>query len=201
MKEIFILRHGETECNRNRIVQGSGVDSELNETGIVQSKKFFSKYKSIPFDLHIHSNLIRTKQTISLFLNPSIPCLVDDRIREISWGEHEGKGDEPELMQKYYRVIRSWQGGIYTDKALDGESAIDLSNRLNPFIKDLKNLTFSKALICTHGRTLRAMICIFKNWPLSRMEEIEHTNTGLYHLILDENDWKIIIENDLAHLE
>ncbi|HYG15236.1 MAG TPA: histidine phosphatase family protein, partial [Bacteroidia bacterium] len=40
-KTIYLVRHGETEFNRMGIVQGSGVDSELNETGRKQADLFF----------------------------------------------------------------------------------------------------------------------------------------------------------------
>ena len=34
MKKIYIIRHGETDFNRMNIVQGNGVDTDLNETGL-----------------------------------------------------------------------------------------------------------------------------------------------------------------------
>ena len=44
-KELFILRHGETNQNLNGIVQGSGIDSDLNHSGYAQGAAFFEKYK------------------------------------------------------------------------------------------------------------------------------------------------------------
>ena len=44
MKQLYIIRHGETELNRLGIVQGRGVDASLNETGITQAEAFFQKY-------------------------------------------------------------------------------------------------------------------------------------------------------------
>ena len=41
MKEIYIIRHGETELNRLGIVQGRGVDSDLNDTGRAQAEAFY----------------------------------------------------------------------------------------------------------------------------------------------------------------
>lgn len=201
MKEIYILRHGETHQNLKGIVQGSGIDSDLNENGLLQAQKFYSKYHQVRFDLHIHSNLIRTRQTISHFLCPEINCLIDERIREICWGEHEGKSGEPELMEKYYRIIESWKNGKFDAKPENGESAFELGSRLQLFLNDLQDLNFNRALICTHGRTLRALLCLFKDWPLSRMEEIGHNNTGLYILREEDAKWLFIAENDLSHLE
>lgn len=200
MKEIYILRHGETEQNVQGIVQGSGINSSLNKNGLSQAKEFYQYYSEIDFDLIIVSNLIRTHQTISHFINERIPLIVDDRIREISWGEHEGKASEPELMEKYYKIIHSWQSGDLEVGPKNGESAKQMQDRLILFIKDLENKPFERALICTHGRTLRALICLLKNWPLSRMEEILHSNTGLYHGIFQNHKWNILVENNLTHL-
>ncbi|NOT38036.1 MAG: histidine phosphatase family protein [Saprospiraceae bacterium] len=201
MKEIFILRHGETDHNLKGIVQGSGINSVLNSNGLLQSKLFYDSHSNQNFDIFIHSNLIRTEQTIQHFLQYKTPRIIEERIREISWGEHEGKAGEPELMEKYYKIINAWQKGDYTAKPHNGESAQELGNRLNSFLDDLEKMDFSKALICTHGRTLRAMICLFKKWPLSRMEEVGHNNTGLYILRKNNTEWTVVRENDLTHLE
>ena len=39
-KQLFIVRHGETDFNRQNIVQGSGVDKELNALGRLQAQNF-----------------------------------------------------------------------------------------------------------------------------------------------------------------
>jgi len=65
--KLFLLRHGETEFNKLRIVQGSGVDAPLNETGQYQAQKFFEKYKNVPFEAVYCSSLQRTYQTIKNF--------------------------------------------------------------------------------------------------------------------------------------
>ncbi len=61
-------------------------------------------------------------------------------------------------------------------------------------------MDFNKALICTHGRTMRAMICLLQKIPLSYMEEVKHQNTGLYISCFQQNHWKILQENDSSHL-
>ena len=66
--EIYILRHAETEYNSKGIIQGSEVDSNINTTGILQSDKFYNKYKDIEFDKVFVSNLKRTYQTVKNFV-------------------------------------------------------------------------------------------------------------------------------------
>ncbi|HEX5625168.1 MAG TPA: histidine phosphatase family protein [Saprospiraceae bacterium] len=199
-KTLYIIRHGETEHNRLGIVQGRGVDSELNETGIRQAEAFFRHYRDIPFDRIYCSSQTRSYQTIRLFESTGQEIYRDDRLDEINWGEHEGKAGEPELMSKYHRIIQSWSSGDYHDAPAGGESAHELSLRLWSFIEEIEKADFQTALISTHGRTLRAMICMLKKQPLSLMEQVRHHNTGLYLTTYKHPEWAIQLENDLLHL-
>ena len=53
--------------NLQKIVQGGGIDSDLNETGYLQGQKFFQRYKDIPFEAIYCSGLKRTRQTLKSF--------------------------------------------------------------------------------------------------------------------------------------
>ena len=46
IREIFLVRHGETDFNKAGIVQGRGVNSSINENGQLQAKKFFEHFKN-----------------------------------------------------------------------------------------------------------------------------------------------------------
>lgn len=199
-KLLYIIRHGETDHNRNRIVQGRGVDTSLNEVGRKQAQLFYSKYQHHEFDLLLASSQQRAYQTISAFEKNNLKVNQDHRIDEISWGEHEGKSGGEELMKKYDRIIQSWSLGNYDDKPVGGESANELSLRVNSFLEDLCNQSFNCALISTHGRTLKALICLLKNQPLSLMDTIPHHNTGLYLVRWRFDQFEIMRENDCGHL-
>ena len=67
------MRHGETENNKNGIIQGSEVDSDINEIGDIQALKFYNSYKKICFDKVYVSALKRTYQTVKRFIDDGIP--------------------------------------------------------------------------------------------------------------------------------
>ena len=90
-KKLFIVRHGETDFNKLGIVQGSGVDSPLNETGLEQARMFYEFYVHVPFDKVYISALQRTKQSVQHFLNAQFPHEVLPELNEISWGIYEGQ--------------------------------------------------------------------------------------------------------------
>ncbi len=68
------MRHAETEFNRKGIIQGSEVDSSINNVGDYQAERFYNFYKNINFDKIYVSGLRRTYQTIIRFVNSGIQC-------------------------------------------------------------------------------------------------------------------------------
>ncbi len=44
---VYLARHGETDYNRNRIVQGRGVNSQLNATGRAQAERLGARLSDV----------------------------------------------------------------------------------------------------------------------------------------------------------
>lgn len=199
-KEIYIIRHGQTDFNVRQVVQGRGVNSDLNETGIQQATLFFNAHKEIKFDVVYTSTLKRTWQTVDNFISKEIPHWIRHEIDEIDWGIFEGVEHNPILQKDYYKVIQSWAEGNLSIKIEGGESAQDLADRVSPFIDEIKSSHHQTILICTHGRTLRVMMCLLLGRPISDMDKFLHHNTCLYHVSLVDGKFILRKENDLSHL-
>lgn len=200
-KLIYLIRHGETEFNRLGIVQGSGVDAPLNETGHWQAQAFFQKYRHIPFELVLTSHLQRTHQTVQPFLDLGMKWEKTSLINEIGWGMHEGKISTPATHSEYKSVVNDWSAGNYHAKIEGGESALELQIRLERFIHHLAKRAEERILVCSHGRAMRGLICLMKGLPIRQMEEFKHSNTGLYLLRHDGNEFAALIENDNTHVK
>jgi phosphoserine phosphatase len=199
-KNIYIIRHGETAFNKLGIVQGSGVDTDLNDTGRAQAAAFYQQYENVDFQLVITSLLKRTAQTVQPFLERGVPQLATALINEINWGAHEGKKSSPESRENYRATVTRWKSGDYTAHTTDGESAEHLAQRLTEFLALVKSRPEQIILVATHGRTLRALICLLKNEPLLNMDKYDHFNTGLVLAHLDDDVFSVSIENDISHL-
>jgi broad specificity phosphatase PhoE len=199
-KQVYLIRHGETELNKQRIVQGSGIDAPLNERGRAQAEAFFRHYREVPFERVISSALQRTVQTVEPFIELGIPYSATPLINEINWGTHEGKESTPEMIAAYQRTIECWSDGDLDASLPEGESARELMDRLDTFIRKLAEMNDEKILVCSHGRAIRGLITLFKHAPASYMEEVKHANTGLYLIDQRGEDWRIIEENKTSHL-
>ncbi|MFY8189615.1 MAG: histidine phosphatase family protein [Bacteroidia bacterium] len=199
-KLIYIIRHGETDFNKLGIVQGSGINSDLNEKGVSQALRFYKCYKDIRFQKIYTSALIRTQQSVLPFIEAGKPYHIFPQLNEISWGIFEGKPQNESERLAYWEVVNAWKNGDFTAKIVAGESASELQTRQQSFIQVLKAQKEECVLVATHGRAMKSLLCTLLNLPLSEMESFEHSNLCLYVLSFDGNSFELIIRNDTAHL-
>jgi broad specificity phosphatase PhoE len=197
-KQLWIFRHAETELNRLGMVQGK-VNTVLNDVGHRQSQALFERYGQVPFDTILVSGLQRTEQTMRHFLEAGFPVERHEAINELSWGYQEGMLPTEASTQDYQRVVTAWENGDYHARLQEGESAHELRERLVPFIEHLKIRPEKKLAICTHGRTLRAMLALMIENDLSRMGRFHHVNTCLYLVRFESGRFTVEIENDRSH--
>ncbi len=201
MKKLYIIRHGETEPNRHHIIQGSGLDAPLNETGMQQAADFFMAYRHIPFDAVFTSALIRTWQSVDGFLRKGIPHYPVKNLNEISWGVKDGTRIDPSEQKIYNSMLSDWKAGLL-DRSFDkGESPNMVASRMKLAVEDLLQTDFKTILMCIHGRALRILLCLLMKKSLTEMETFLHSNLCLYILSFDGQNWAIELENDTHHLQ
>ena len=152
---IYIVRHGETEANKQGYVQG-WTDVPLNENGRIIAELTGRGIKGIRFDHCFSSPLIRAKETAEILLRESgnsVSVSFDDRIKEMNFGSFEGMNVRDE------KVIRFLKELIVDYKFPDGESFQEVIKRTQEFLKELIAKDDDKTyLVSTHGCALRAML-------------------------------------------
>ena len=86
---IYLVRHGETNDNKNHIIQGN---KSINSTGRKQVKNTALKLKDISFDICFCSPLKRAKQSLKIIkkYHKNLKVIFDDRLKERSYGELVG---------------------------------------------------------------------------------------------------------------
>jgi broad specificity phosphatase PhoE len=183
IKKVYLIRHGQTDFNLKNIVQGSGVNTALNETGHRQAALFFKAYGHIPFDKVYTSSLLRSIESVQGFLNMGLPHEQHSALNEINWGDREGTRITPEEDLYYHNMLATWRKG-HTHIAIGGgESPEDVAKRQKPFIDLLLSRPEEQnVLICMHGRAIRILLCLLLNYPLRCMDAFIHQNLGLYQL-------------------
>lgn len=199
-KKIYLIRHGQTDYNLRGIVQGSGIDAPLNDTGKAQAEAFHKAYKTTAFDKVYTSTLQRAIQSVDGFIKQDIPHERLSGLNEISWGTREGTEITPEEDEYYYEVIKEWQSGNTSLPIEGGESPEMVQKRQKEALDQILQGEDECVLICMHGRAIRILLCLMLNYPLKYMDEFEHTNLCLYKISYTGNMFSIDWHNDTRHL-
>ena len=200
MKTIYLIRHGQTEFNQLGIVQGSGVDSSLNDTGRAQGNAFYEAYKHISFDKIYTSKLVRTKETVTDFMSHGIPMEALEGLNEINWGNKDGKviaNTSPD----YKNAVAEWKKGNFDFRMPEGESPNEVVERQKVALDYILNQQEEEIiLICMHGRAMRMLLCLLLELPLTEMDHFKHANVCLYQLKLEKDKFTVVKSNDQVHL-
>ena len=201
-KELYIIRHGETDLNKQGIVQGRGINSDLNDTGRAQAASFYQLYKDVPFDKVYTSSLKRTHQTVKGFIDAGMPWQQLSGLDELAWGVWEGKANDEHAIAAFKGMMEKWQSGDFDSHFEGGESPNQVKARLQEALDVIVNAPNEKTvLVCMHGRALRLLLCLITGKPLSEMTEFPHQNTTLYKVGLKDGQFTILEFNNTDHLK
>lgn len=201
-KSIYLIRHGQTDYNKKGIIQGSSVDTSLNDHGRKQAQLFYDAYKDIPFDKVYTSKLQRTHQSVQGFLDKKIPWEIHEGLNEISWGSYDGKLSSQQDKEVYLNIMKRWAEGETNLAIGGGETPEQVYARQKP----VWDLILSRheernVLVCLHGRAIRILLCLIMNRPLKDMDTFMHDNLCLYQLEYDGTEVRIVKENCQLHLK
>lgn len=159
---LYIIRHGETDWNVLRRLQGQ-TDIALNENGREVARQTAEGMKNVRIDLVLTSPLQRAVETARIVIGDrQIPVLEEPMIQEISFGSLEGSQLTKELRDtpgsEYYRFFHTPE--LYCPPQ-DGESLDSLLERTGTFLELLKTRTEwmnRNILVSTHGAASRALL-------------------------------------------
>lgn len=161
-KTIHLFRHGQTDWNINRRMQGH-TNIPLNDEGRKQALTLQSYFQENSVDLFVSSDLLRARQTAEIancYLNH--PFVVSQEFREVCLGELEGL-TQAEAHEKY--GIESWERwtSIKPENAHfrypQAESAYEGVNRFTKGLKRIcEELNFESVGLCTHGLIMRRFL-------------------------------------------
>ncbi|MES2426522.1 MAG: histidine phosphatase family protein [Bacteroidota bacterium] len=202
IKTLYIVRHGQTDLNKQGIVQGRGKNTDLNDEGRKQASQFYEAYKSVPFNKIYISELKRTQQSIQQFIDLGIPYQKLSGLDELAWGIYEGMPNTPDTKAAFLTLMRDWVAGKLDSKFENGESPNEVRLRQLEALQIIMSHTEEEeVLICMHGRAMRLFLCLLTGKPLTEMDAFPHQNLVLYKVIFDGDRFEIVDFNNADHLK
>ena len=168
MYTIYIVRHGETDNNKKRVLQGRS-NLPLNEAVIEQAKKvkeYFAE-KDIQFDKVYSSPLIRAIKTAQIITGSTqvgsdatdnsadaVPFVLDDHLLEMDYGPYEGCS----LLDPPPEIIEFFSDFVNNPAPEGMENLSDLVARMGRFMESLKKEGDQTILISTHAIAMKGIL-------------------------------------------
>lgn len=148
---IYIVRHGQTEMNHRKALQGRS-DAPLNEICAAQARSVAKKLKDIRFDRVYTSHLKRAIQTAKI-IAPYAEPLIEDRLIEMDYGPYEGC----DLTQLPAEILTFFSDFVH-NPAPDGmEQLSAVVARVGSFLDELRNVE-GNILLSAHAISMKGML-------------------------------------------
>ncbi|NWQ40680.1 histidine phosphatase family protein [Bacillus sp. EB106-08-02-XG196] len=202
MITLYITRHGETEWNREKRMQG-WLDSNLTENGIKNAVCLGERLKEIELTAIYSSTSGRTKATANLIRGErDIPVIYDENLREIKLGQWEGK-THSSIKELYQTEFESFWNTPHLFTTDGGETFEETRARVIQVLNRIKREYKSgNILIVTHSVAIKCLYSFLKNSPIETLWDPPYIHdTSLTIVEMNENGFKLVLEGDITHLE
>lgn len=185
MLTIFLARHGETEWNRLRRMQG-WIDIPLSESGRAQAQLLATSLRDIQFDAIYCSALQRSRQTAEVVARGKGVTFMPE-LNERGLGKYEGETlnhDDVDFLAEFRRRCTD------PDDSLDGgESYNTHRDRIQHAVALIRRQHANgRVLIIGHGGTNQLILQTLLQLPLSDLGKWAQRNTDTFVIELPDQE-------------
>jgi probable phosphoglycerate mutase len=215
---LILLRHGETDWNRERRIQGR-IDTPLNDEGLRQARAAARRLAAeadgsgaTPGSVRspggptarptamVSSDLQRCRQTAEPIAGAlGIDCVLEPRLRERAFGAFEGR-TPAELRRDQPLLYERWQRRDPDFDADGGESLRVFADRIRSVLDELAAAHRGGTLVVvTHGGVLDVVHRIARGMPLEAARNFDLPNASLNRLRFDGDRYEILEWGVVSH--
>ena len=205
MKNILLIRHGQSEWNKLNLFTGFK-NIELSEQGIEEANKAGQNFKNldIKFNIVFTSELKRAQETAKIilqnlgqwdFLNNEGKIISNINLNERDYGDLTGL-NKKETAEKFgEEQVHKWRRG-YSDQPPNGESLEDVVRRVTKYFEEvikpaIQSDENGNILIAAHGNSLRALLIVMNIYQPNNINSVELSTGVPIHVILKDNKFSI----------
>ena len=165
MTILYLVRHGETVDNVNRILQGQ-CQGRLSQKGIEQAQKVRDEMRDKRIDVFVASDLQRSIDTCSIIAEPhGKPVVVTPLLRERDWGGFTG-AFIPDLKDK------PWPTDVETLDAM--------KLRAQKFLRFLTERYSGQTILAVgHGIINKAIQSVFLGKPMNEVQKMDNAEVRI----------------------
>ena len=178
---LLLVRHGETEWNRQKRFQGQ-IDVPLNNNGHAQARRASEFLANVKIDKAFSSPMLRPKDTALEILSkhPNIKLELFDELKEISHGLWEGKF-EHEIEAEFAGQLDIWQSQPETVQMPEGENLQQVWDRIAIIWRKIVESVPAgeTALVVAHDAVNKAILCLLFDFTPEQFWVFKQGNGGV----------------------
>lgn len=206
MLQVYLVRHGETQWNAERRIQGQS-DSPLTQKGEDQAKQVGERVRSLGITHIITSDLGRTRRTAEIIADAcGCEAIADPRLRELNMGILEQRHiDTLTAEEEGWR--RQLVNGTPDGRIPEGESMLELSERMHSALSSCLELPpGSRPLLVSHGIALGCLVSTILGLPAYAERRLRLRNCSISRIDYQQSAWLAsgwVVETagDVSHLD
>lgn len=190
MGKLILVRHGQTDMNRDHLYYGR-IDVPINETGREQAKQARENLINfkVDYDKIYSSNLKRARETAEIINYKNLEIEIDENIQEMDFGIFEGMNYK-QIIEKYPEEMEKLKTDWKTYSYQTGENPYMLQERAIKFFESIdksKNI-----LVATHWGIICSLLSHLFSFGLLSYWKFEVKNGGIVIIEFVDNDFPVL---------
>lgn len=194
MLRLILIRHGQTEANILRRLQGQS-DGPLNALGRQEVERLGLALKNTQIDVIISSDMIRARDTAAAIARyHNLPVNTTPLVCEWNCGEWDGRPAE-----EFIAIVKNLTIPIAELRPPGGETLTEVRARASAFVKDVTEKYPDKTVVLSsHGDFLRMVISVLMNKSIDEANATYRMENASYSVFEQENStWKMAAFNQI----
>ncbi len=200
MKTIILIRHGETDWNREKVFRGR-MDIALNSKGIRQAWLLGKYLQNVPIDAIYSSPLVRASRMAEImakYHNIEVQKAVE--LTDMDYGEWQGL-PQHSVMKKFPELYDQWLVAPHLVKIPRAEPLHDIRDRTYDFVAKLLNKHDSSVVLVSHRVVHKVLICALLGLDESHFWNIKLDTCGITTFIHRKSLFVLAKHNDTSFLK
>jgi len=200
MTEIILIRHGETDWNREQVFRGR-IDVALNEVGVTQARALHASLKDTEIDGIYSSPLSRAFETARIVgENRNGDIRIEEGFIDINFGAWQGLSHQ-EVKEAYKDLYATWLTQPQAVTFPDGESLQEVRRRSMEGLEAvIKNNPGKTLALVSHRVVLKVLLCTILGLELSQFWYLRQDTCAINRIAHDGGKFFLTLLNDTCHL-
>ncbi len=200
MTAIILIRHGETDWNREQVFRGR-IDVALNEVGLTQARAVQESLKETEIDGIYSSPLSRAFETATIVgENRNVEVRGEEGLIDIDFGAWQGLSHQ-KVKEEYKDLYETWLAQPDLVTFPDGESLKEVRIRSMESLEEvIKNNPGKTLALVSHRVVLKVLLCTILGLELSRFWYLRQDTCAINRVEYKDGNYLLTLLNDTGHL-